>query len=133
DAIFSPHVVRRLHLVAEWRPAQDELGLAQAHEVGQVGVSVWELLDREGPVSVRQVPFQVGFQLVEGQRFPRPNRGGCIRLWFHVHPSATSGYPTQHFHTGRSSSPDPPIPCFSTERSGSSSTSRRSSSQALKN
>ena len=55
DAILAPHVVGGLDPVAERRPAQHELEVAGAQQVGQVREATRELLDLQSLGDLRQV------------------------------------------------------------------------------
>jgi hypothetical protein len=61
-AELAAHVVGARCETAERWAAHDELGVADADEVGQVGRAVRELQDAERPVEARDVGAQVGVE-----------------------------------------------------------------------
>ena len=73
------HVVGAGSEPAERRPPHDELGVADAHEVGEVGRAVRELQHAERPVEAGDVGPQVGVEagpveVLAGAHRPRPRR-----------------------------------------------------------
>jgi hypothetical protein len=61
-AELAAHVVGTWREAAERRAAHDQLGVPDAHEVGQVGRAVGELQHAERPVEVGDVGAQVGIE-----------------------------------------------------------------------
>ena len=84
-AELARHVVRRRRHRAERRPAHDELGVAEAHEVGQVRVAAGKLrrpparARRRGPAIAagRQMLAQLGDERAPNRAARRPDRRAC--------------------------------------------------------
>ena len=60
--MLAAHVVRAWRDRPERRPAQHEFRLAEAQEVGEVGLAAVELRDRQLALGARQMRTQVGFE-----------------------------------------------------------------------
>src|SRR5438094_7923106 len=46
-AKFATHIMRRLNLVSQWRPAEHKFRFSPAQQIGQIRVSMRKLLDRQ--------------------------------------------------------------------------------------
>ena len=105
DAVLSSHVVRRLDPVVEWRPAQDQLPIAQADEVGQVRMAVRELLDDERVLGGAELSLQITPQPREIELLARANGGRFIaREGRHRQPSSPDDKRFNRQTAGRSDS-----------------------------
>src|SRR6516162_7779402 len=75
--------MRGLDLIAERRPAQDQLRRSQAQEVRQVGMAMGELLNAKSPRNTRQVLPQVPVKPVRRQFFAGADRPCVIEVQTH--------------------------------------------------
>src|SRR5947208_2818996 len=67
-----------LHLIAERGPPQHPLLVTGTEQIGQVGMSVRELLHCQRPVWDTQAGAEVGFQLGQVEFLAGPHRAGLV-------------------------------------------------------